>query len=540
MQNGEKKYKRILVVDDDNTKEEFINKYKGIDKWEEDIIYCQSINDALRHLEDRQRFCCDKVLLDIKITWDVEEKYAEKVTSLVDVDSLEKEYGGFILFMYLMAKGFPINRIAFLSAYLSEEDSEKKEKEQILSFLKKQKFRRKETDYELKKLIEQVPSQKAEMLRILEKPEYKLRELKPYEEITKLLEKDLEQHTNSGNQRAFLGEMTISSEFFDKIAKTGLIVKNKINKANGDKLLSWFRNETEPELESYYAFRAAALNICEVLIEFYSELENKNNEKIDKISSVHISQEGWKRVLVLEKMKKDESGKMKEKGIYYLARNNQHASDILQKYPPKYFAELLSMVKNMLCLNVSIESMHEISNNVVNSLISYWEGFNEIDQNIKHIDSFSASMVLKFTRNWKMHNLIQNVDVSFMYFIFSLSVFLLGHDHDKKEEMLSWLSALEMPGLSNKEGHEIRVEEKFVELNEKLHKEKYVISLSKLYGEYGRDSETKLNISARDIYELFYLCLHFPYIENNEVKFVVNDCEKKDDFLKKMEQVVYL
>lgn len=540
MQNEEKRYKRVLVVNDDNTKEDFINKYKGLDKWEEDIIYCQSINDALRYLEDGQRFCCDKVLLDIKITWDAEKKYAEKVASLVDVDSLEKEYGGFILFMYLIAKGFPINRIAFLSAYLSEEDSEKKEKEQILSFLKKQNFRGKETDNKLRKLIGQVPSQKAEMLRILEKPGYRPRDLKPYEEITKLLEKDLEQLTNPGSQNAYSGEMTIAREFFEKIAKTGLIVKNKISKANGDKFLSWIRNETEPELESYYAFRAVALNICDVLIEFYSELESKNSEKIEAISTIHIHQEGWKKVLVLDKLKKAESGKMKEKGIYYLARNNQHASDILQKYPPQYFAELLSTVKNMLGLNVSIESMHEISNNVVNNLISYWEGFNEIDQNINSLNIFSATMVLKFTRNWKMHNLIQNVDISFMYFIFSISVFLLGHDHEKKEEMLSWLSALELPGLSNKEGHEIQAEEKFVEINEKLRKEKYVLSLSKLYGEYGRYPETKLNISVRDIYELFYLCLHFPYIEDNEVRFVKNDCEKKDDFLKKLEQIAHL
>ncbi len=540
MQNGENKYKRVLVVNDDNTKEDFINKYKGIDKWEEDIIYCQSINDALRYLEDGQRFCCDKVLLDIKIAWDVEEKYAAKVVRLVDVDSLEKEYGGFILFMYLMAKGFPINRIAFLSAYLSEEDSERKEKEQILSFLKKQKFRRKETDNELRKLIGQVSSQKAEMLRILENPAYKPRELKPYEEITKLLEKDLEQLINPGSQNANSGEMTIAREFFEKIAKTGLIVKNKINKANGDKLLSWIRNETEQELESYYAFRAAALNICDVLIEFYSELEHKRNEKINEISNVHIPQEGWKKALVLEKLKKDESGKMKKKGIYSHARNNQQASDILQKYPPLYFAELLSTVKNMLSLNASIESMQEISNNVINSLISYWEGFTESEQNKKNLNIFSATMALKFARNWKMHNLIQNVDVSFMYFIFSLSVFLLGYDHDKNKEMLSWLSALELPALSNKERHEIHAEEKFVEINEKLHKEKYVLSLSKLYGEYGRDPETKLNITVRDIYELFYLCLHFPYIEDNEVKFVENDCEKKDDFLKKLEQMAYL
>ncbi len=242
----------------------------------------------------------------------------------------------------------------------------------------------------------------------------------------------------------------------------------------------------------------------------------------------------------MEKLKKDESGKMKKKGIYSHARNNQQASDILQKYPPLYFAELLSTVKNMLSLNASIESMQEISNNVINSLISYWEGFTESEQNKKNLNIFSATMALKFARNWKMHNLIQNVDVSFMYFIFSLSVFLLGYDHDKNKEMLSWLSALELPALSNKERHEIHAEEKFVEINERLHKEKYVLSLSKLYGEYGRDPETKLNITVRDIYELFYLCLHFPYIEDNEVKFVENDFEKKDDFLKKLEQMAYL
>ena len=69
MQANEKRYKRVLVVNDDDTKEEFVSKYKGMDVWEKDILYCQGINEALAYLESENRFCCDKILLDIKISW---------------------------------------------------------------------------------------------------------------------------------------------------------------------------------------------------------------------------------------------------------------------------------------------------------------------------------------------------------------------------------------------------------------------------------------------------------------------------------------
>ena len=100
MQKLEKKYKRILIVNDDNAKEEFLKKYKGINKWEDDILYCQNITQTLEYLIENEHFGFDKIFLDIKIKWEVEEKkYLDEIKKFVDVDSMEKDYGGFILFI---------------------------------------------------------------------------------------------------------------------------------------------------------------------------------------------------------------------------------------------------------------------------------------------------------------------------------------------------------------------------------------------------------------------------------------------------------
>lgn len=200
---------------------------------------------------------------------------------LKEEDSMEAEYGGFILFMYLLARGFPINRIAFLSAYITEEDSERTEKQQVLEFLEGQKYRKAETDEALKKRMEKVPSQKAEMLRILENPKYGTRDLKPYREIRKLLERDLDQIRIGNGQKEGMEEVESAKAFFSKIQNTGLIVENKIHKGNAGKLFNWLQEEEE--LEAYYTFRSAALNICDRLIGFYGGLDEKKNRIQDEI-----------------------------------------------------------------------------------------------------------------------------------------------------------------------------------------------------------------------------------------------------------------
>lgn len=549
MQTDEKRYKRVLVVNDDGTKEEFVRKYKGMELWDKDIVYCQSINEALRYLESENRFCCDKILLDIKISWSAEEIYREKVARLVDVDSMETEYGGFILFMYLLARGFPINRIAFLSAYITEEDSERTEKEQVLEFLGNQKFRKAKTDEALKKRLEKVPSQKAEMLRILENPQYGPRDLRPYQEIRKLLEKDLAQFKMENGQKEGLDEIDSAKDFFAKIKNTGLIVENKINKGNAGKLFNWLQDEEE--LEAYYTFRSAAFNICDELIGFYVGLDKKKNQIQDEIrrmeSYTKDGQEDWMRKLVLNDEKQEELDEMKSTGIYQYV-GNPLLPDFLERYPPQYFAGMLATIKNMLVLNVDSEEIKDISNNVVNNLISYWEGvcIDKKYQSLKgkdkrRINDFAACVVLKLTRNWKMHNLIGSVDFSSMYFIFSLSARLLGYGNREWEFISSELMAVKLSGTGKDMCSEIHAKDLFVEMNKKMSKDRegetFVQNLYKLYEEFGRDPLKKTSITIKDIYELFYLCLHFPYIEDGEVRFVEEGCNEKDELSRKLERI---
>lgn len=115
-----------------------------------------------------------------------------------------------------------------------------------------------------------------------------------------------------------------------------------------------------------------------------------------------------------------------------------------------------------------------------------------------------------------------------MYFVFVLSVYALSCkdkdilDKDMLNKLIKWYESE-----TATEEKQVDAEKIFEQVNEELHKNVYEISLSKLYGEYGRNSDTKNKISTRNIYELFWMCLHFPYVENqSDVKFV-EDCEEK-------------
>ncbi len=470
---------------------------------------------------------------------------------LKEEDSMEAEYGGFILFMYLLARGFPINRIAFLSAYITEEDSERTEKQQVLEFLEGQKYRKAETDEALKKRMEKVPSQKAEMLRILENPKYGTRDLKPYREIRKLLERDLDQIRIGNGQKEGMEEVESAKAFFSKIQNTGLIVENKIHKGNAGKLFNWLQEEEE--LEAYYTFRSAALNICDRLIGFYGGLDEKKNRIQDEIRRMEAGpaeagQEDWMRKLVLNHSRQEELDKMKTMGIYHYV-GRYLMSDFLERYPPQYFVDLLATIKNMLVLKVDSEEIKEISNHVVNTLVSYWEGvsvekkYQSLSGKEMHrINEFSACVVLKLVRNWKMHNLIKNVDFSFMYFIFSLSVRLLGYGNEEWPSIIAELLAVKLPGTDQDMCSEISAKDLFVEMNRKMNKDRegktFVQNIYKLYDEFGRDP-LRSSIPIEDIYELFYLCLHFPYIEDEEVKFAGEDCTGRDELSKKLERMVH-
>ena len=83
-------YRRLLVVNDDDSREDFIRKYRGMEKWEEELFYYRNINDALRRLEKDGLFCCDKILLDIRIEWNAQGACAEDVERLVDVERSEE------------------------------------------------------------------------------------------------------------------------------------------------------------------------------------------------------------------------------------------------------------------------------------------------------------------------------------------------------------------------------------------------------------------------------------------------------------------
>ena len=510
----DKKYKRILVVNDDISEEEFVEKYKKLEEWKEDIVYCGNTNDAMIYLEDDEMFCCDKILLDIKIEWNVDDKYCGRIKKHIDIKNMQNEYGGFILFMYLIARGFPVERIAFLSAYIVEEDSEKEKKESILKFLEEQKFRKSDIDSQLKSLIDKVPSQKSNMLRILESKEYKPRELTPYAEIANLLRKDVSQ---SINIETVLDDRDAARAFFDKISATGLIVSNKINKGNTEKLATWVKNLEEIELERYYIFRGAAINICNDLVNYYNDID-KELKAIEKQSLK--MEDSWKKIPIEENIRKKAISKIKEKGIYRCVGNNQQLADMLTKYPPQYFIEILKRIKDMLILNVTTIQLSDISDSVINTMISYWEGLNESrDQDnasLEKIKNYSATMVLKFTRNWKMHNLIDKVDFDFMSFIFTITVYLMGSESSELVKIIG--QVVKGNTINEKEllGYD---EALYKDINEKLNRKVYIINLSKLFGEYGRDSLTKFNIGMKDIYKIFYLCLHSPKVEDNDVVF---------------------
>lgn len=496
-------YRRLLVVNDDDSREDFIRKYRGMEKWEEELFYYRNINDALRRLEKDGLFCCDKILLDIRIEWNAQGACAEDVERLVDVEKAGRAYGGFILYMYLLARGFPMDRIAFLSAYVTEEDSQREAKQAICEFLKECKIRNVKSDERLREMAEQALSQKANILRTLEawSEPSRRRNLAPYRTIQNLLEKDLEtgevRPSSSGEAKE------TARSFFDKIGSTGLIVRNKIHKGDMEKLMHFIENEPAEELGRYYQFRAAALNICDRQIAYYEGL-----------------------------------GEEKDAGIYQYADKSQR-TELFRKYPPRYFAGVLSGVQNTLDLKTDSAGVQRISSRVVDLLISFWEGIRETrDQEEARINEFTVALTLKFTRNWRLHHLIEHPDVDFMIFIFALSAFALGYQGEELQILLDGQIELRAGQEPEGSGREAWAEQLLVRVNKALNKSVYVLSLTDLYGEYGRNSGTRKQIQTADLYELFWLCLHFPYIAADKtLKFVTDACAGKHVLLGKLEQL---
>lgn len=509
---------RILIVNDDDKWETFLVKYGIEGELKEEIVYCESIAEALECVMDQEKFYCDKILLDIKMQWSGEGRYDEEIRKYIDLEMMKREhekYGGFILFMYLLARGFPIDRIAFLSAYIMPDDSKEKQKQAILKFIKNEGQRRtKATDTKIIEMSRKIPLLEKHIEMLFSQFPQKGR--KVYEEIQRVLEEDLgrgdgqpiadkEPITDRNTTEPDMTEKNsqdkaAAGDFLEKIAKVGLNIK-KIAKESGGKgnrdLKQWFDGLDEPQINRYYKFRATALNICDRMIVYYAGLEQEIAEK-------------------------ETYNLVKTKGIY---RYTKQVRDVLEKYPPRYFVGMLENVKNALVINADEKKLSEICNHVVDNLIGYWEAFMACySEEREEWQKSSATMVMKFTRNWKMHNLIKkDIDIHFMCFVFLVSVRLMMEENEELKFLEKRIiQCFDLEQVSKKQT--VSAKEVFIELNEKLNKKPYEINLYRLFDAYGKNDSSKQKITKKDIYKIFYMTLHCPRIEvssdDSELKLV--------------------
>jgi hypothetical protein len=112
---------KYLCVDDDiRDKQLYCELYNlDIDK----VIYAATLKDALDTIENRfGEF--DAAILDINIEIGDEEcmKHLKGIVTEDRLKSGSSTDGGFYIYLKLLDKGFPNNRIAFLSAYINEGD----------------------------------------------------------------------------------------------------------------------------------------------------------------------------------------------------------------------------------------------------------------------------------------------------------------------------------------------------------------------------------------------------------------------------------
>ena len=473
-----KKFKRILIINDDDTEEQFYKKYDTLQMHQDMISYCNNPTQAFEYLISENFYGFDKIILDIKIEWEVPEKYIPKLNEHVDVKVLTNANKGFLMFMYLVARGYPINRIAFLSAYIKERDDELEEKTRILEEITTWKKRDEEQDSRLIQNLNKIPSLKGKIIRILKNNSYN-KGIKAYTEIKKIL---LQDTLSFQDFHAKISEEEESTEtFFDLLSQTGLIVKNKINKKDKDKLKAWIENEKTEELRNYYRFRNRVLNICEFVM-------NQRPHIYNSIKS-------------LEK-----------------------------KYPQTYFEELIKKLQYQISAFKEDEDIEQIAENTVSSLVAFWEdtskgaiAYTDSSLSMEDINHHALTMLLKSTRNWHAHGRLKTIGITFCEFIFLSSVRII---YGNIETLTDYIEKdLNLNGVHLKDANSTYYKKIWKNVNKKIIDTKkndvntYIISIDYLYSKYaGELRQTEIQLTICDLYEMFLLFLHFSNVVTSDTE----------------------
>lgn len=500
-----KKFRRILTINDDDTEEQFYKKYDNLQKYQDMISYCNDPIKAFEYITSDNFYGFDKIILDIKIEWEVPEKYMPQLNEYVDVKALNNTNKGFLMFMYLVARGYPINRIAFLSAYIKEKDEELEQKTRILEKIKTWKKRAAEQDSWLMQNIDQVPSLKGRIIRILKNKSY--RGIKAYEEIKKILIQDIDTGSFQDSQSGIREEMENIESFFGLLSQTGLIVKNQINKKDKDKLKEWIEKEKTEDLRNYYRFRNRVLNICEFVM-------NRRPHIYNSIKS-------------LEK-----------------------------KYPQTYFEELMKKIQYQISAFKEDEDIEQIVENTVSSLVAFWEGtskgaiaYTDSSLSIEDINHHALTMLLKSTRNWYTHGRLKTIGITFCEFIFLSSVRII---YGNIETLTDYIEKdLNLNGCHPKDENDAyykkiwkNVNEKIIDANNSRDVNAYIISIDYLYSKYADEQrQDKIHLTICDLYEMFLLFLHFSNVvtsdtenESFQVAFHEIDYTKQERYMSFLER----
>lgn len=465
------KYKRVLIINDDDTEADFFNTYKNLQPCKSMVSYCNDPVSAFAYITSDDFGGFDKIILDIRMEWTVPEEYIHKVNECIDAKAMGNTNMGFLIFMYLISRGYPINRIAFLSAYITEEDDEYEEKNRILHMIETWKKRDAEKDEEIRRHADKVPSIRKRILNILDNKNYL--EMKAYKEIKKLLMQDIGSLHESRPSRN--GEVENNNEdFFRLLTATGLKVENKIHKKDGDKLAEWIEREKSDELRAYYEFRNMAFNICEY---------TKGGEPV----------------------------------IYGLCKDSEKKR-FKQRYPESYFKDLMQTIQYDISAFREDKDIERIAENMIGSLTAFWEG---LDKRIikagasqPQINEHALTMVLKHIRNWHAHGRIEKYGIKFCRFIFLISVRVI---YDRIEDMETYVEKelkLENVRIDADEEYYRKI---WKDINDRITSTKgsrtntCTVDIADLYYKYSHDkARDEITLSISDLYEMFILCLHFP------------------------------
>ena len=489
------KYKRVLIINDDDTEEAFLGKYQKLEKYRNVICYCSQPQVAFELITTENFGGFDKIILDIKIDWTIPDEYKKKITEFIDIDAMNQVNMGFILFMYLISRGYSIKRIAFLSAYIKEKDDEYTEKLELIKKISKYKKRNREQDEWIIKYVDKIPSLKNRIIRIIDSDRYK--GVKAYNEIRRILNDD----TASIEKSVLLdngAEIENNEQFFQLLEKTGLKVEQKINKRDAAILEKWIISENTEELKEFYEFRCEVLNICE-------------------------------------------SMKKLEPDIYKLYKAQK---DFKKNYPPKYFEELMSKLQYEFFIFGEDKNIEIVVGNIINNIIAFWESLDKkyIDEAAaeEEISNHAITMVLKHTRNWYAHGRIESLDIGFCKFIFYLSIRLIYGRNKELDDYIETIYTLDDFEIFHNEDVYTKI---WKEINEKvvvsktLRMNTYTLNLVDLYYKYSNDKARKeIKLEIYDLFKMFILCLHFPFISNlkddkYEIQFNKINYEKQEKYI---------